>query len=110
MHDLATIAADPQRIADLQPDRIPELLGACEELRARLLAHLMATSRPTPATTQAAAPDRLLDITQAAELLGVDVRWIYSRSGSLPFTRRLGARKLRFSEQGIQKYMTSRRP
>jgi hypothetical protein len=27
MHELATVAADPQRIADLQPDRIPELFG-----------------------------------------------------------------------------------
>ena len=49
--------------------------------------------------------DRLLDIDEAAEILGVNKYWIYHRSKSLPFIRHLG-RKLRCSEKGLQKYIT----
>jgi predicted DNA-binding transcriptional regulator AlpA len=110
MNELATVAADPTRISSLSADRIPELIGECEQLRARLLAQLVAAARPTAPDMRQAAPDRLLDVNQAAERLGVDPRWIYSRVDALPFTRRLGARKLRFSERGIQKYIENRRP
>jgi predicted DNA-binding transcriptional regulator AlpA len=110
MKELATVAADPTRIPSLSADRIPELIGECEQLRARLLAQLFASARPPVPDVRQAAPDRLLDVNQAAERLGVDRRWIYSRADMLPFTRRLGARKLRFSESGIQKYIENRRP
>jgi predicted DNA-binding transcriptional regulator AlpA len=110
MKELATVAADPTRISSLSADRIPELIGECEQLRARLLAQLFASTRPPVTDVRQTAPDRLLDVNQAAERLGVDRRWIYSRADTLPFTRRLGARKLRFSERGIQKYIEHRRP
>jgi predicted DNA-binding transcriptional regulator AlpA len=109
MNELATVAADPTRISGLSADRIPELIGECEQLRARLLAQLVASARPPVPNQGEAGPDRLLDVNQAAERLGVDPRWIYSRANTLPFTRRLGTRKLRFSERGIQKYVESRR-
>jgi predicted DNA-binding transcriptional regulator AlpA len=110
MKELATVAADPTRISSLSADRIPELIGECEQLRARLLAQLVSSARPPAPDIREAAPDRLLDVNQAAERLGVDPRWIYSRADALPFTRRLGSRKLRFSERAIQKYIESRRP
>jgi excisionase family DNA binding protein len=46
----------------------------------------------------------LIDIEEAANLLGVKEPWIYRRSKKLPFVVRLG-RKLKFSRQGIKQYI-----
>lgn len=62
----------------------------------------------------AAAPvqesaEPLLDAKQAAALLHVAPRWLYRRAASLPFTRRLAARTLRFSEPALRRWMEHRR-
>jgi predicted DNA-binding transcriptional regulator AlpA len=56
---------------------------------------------PTPATD---AADRLLDVGEAAERLGVSKRWMYRRAAALPFTRRLSAGTLRFSSAGLERW------
>lgn len=56
-----------------------------------------------------AMPDRLLDVTEAAALLDVRPRWLYDRSGTLPFARKLGGRTLRFSEAGLRRWLERRR-
>lgn len=56
-----------------------------------------------------AEPDRLLDIHEAATVLGVTPRWLYRRAKSLPFTRRLSRGVLRFSEAGIKTYIDATR-
>ena len=48
--------------------------------------------------------DELLIISEAAQRLGVRKDWLYKRASKLPFTVRLG-RKLRFSANGIEKYI-----
>ena len=53
--------------------------------------------------------DRLLDVEEAAELLSVSPEWLYRNSKKLPFTRKLGHKLLRFSSQGIQKYLIARK-
>ncbi len=53
--------------------------------------------------------DRLLDAEQASRLLSVSEDWLYRNSRRLPFTRKLGAKMLRFSYQGIQKYLATRK-
>ena len=53
--------------------------------------------------------DRLLDAEQASRLLSVSSDWLYRHSRKLPFTRKLGAKMLRFSSQGIQKYLATRK-
>jgi len=53
--------------------------------------------------------DRLLDPEKAAELLSVSADWLYHHAKRLPFTRKLGPRLLRFSEQGILKWMESKK-
>jgi len=52
--------------------------------------------------------DRLLDAKEAAEILSVSEDWLYRRKSKLPFTRRLGPKMLRFSFQGIQKYLAAK--
>lgn len=54
--------------------------------------------------------DRLLRVKEAAEILGVEVRWLYDRSDSLPFARKLAPRTLRFSERGLYRWMETRAP
>ena len=53
--------------------------------------------------------DRLLDAKQAAEILCVGEDWLYHHHKKLPFTRKLAPRVLRFSYQGIQKYLGTKR-
>jgi len=53
--------------------------------------------------------DRLLDAKGAAEILCVGEDWLYHHHKKLPFTRKLAPRVLRFSRQGIQKWLASRK-
>jgi predicted DNA-binding transcriptional regulator AlpA len=53
--------------------------------------------------------DSLLDAEGAAKVLGVSEEWLYRNSKKLPFTRKLGPKMLRFSSEGIQKYLTTRK-
>jgi predicted DNA-binding transcriptional regulator AlpA len=53
--------------------------------------------------------DRLLDAEQASKLLGMSRYWLYRHAKKLPFTRKLGPKNLRFSYQGIQKYLATRK-
>ena len=51
--------------------------------------------------------DRLLNIEEAAAILGKTKDWLYRRADRLPFTAREG-RLLRFSNNGIQQYIRQR--
>lgn len=51
--------------------------------------------------------DRLLTVEEAAQKLGRSKDWLYRHAGRLPFTVRDG-RLLRFSEQGIERYIRQR--
>ncbi len=55
------------------------------------------------------AGDRLLDVDEASKVLCVDEGWLYRHHKKLPFTRKLGPKMLRFSYQGIQKYLATRK-
>jgi len=52
--------------------------------------------------------DHLLDVENASKLLSVDESWLYRHQKKLPFVRKLAPRVLRFSYQGIQKYLASK--
>jgi predicted DNA-binding transcriptional regulator AlpA len=54
-------------------------------------------------------PDRLLSADEAATLLSVSEDWLYRHAKKLPFTRKLGPKMLRFSYQGIVKWMATRK-
>jgi len=53
--------------------------------------------------------DKLLDAEEACKVLSTSVDWLYRHANRLPFTRKLGPRMLRFSYQGIQKYLATRK-
>jgi len=51
--------------------------------------------------------DRLMEIGEAAAKLSVTEDWLYRKGDRLPFVVRMG-RNIRFSEQGIEKYIRQR--
>ena len=53
--------------------------------------------------------ERLLDAEEAAKMLSVSADWLYRHARKLPFSRKLGLKMLRFSSQGIQKYLATRK-
>ncbi len=53
--------------------------------------------------------DKLLDAEEACKILSASPDWLYRHANRLPFTRKLGHRMLRFSYQGIQKWLTTRK-
>lgn len=110
--ELATLAADPARVDEVQAEALPALIGETEALRARLWARLQAASSPAVAASPARPtdqPDRMLTAEEAAELLGVSKRWIYRKAEELPFTRRLSENTLRFSERGLNRWKERKR-
>jgi len=52
--------------------------------------------------------DTMLTTEEAAELLRRSPRWIYRNAHRLPFVRRLSARSMLHSKQGIERYLASR--
>jgi predicted DNA-binding transcriptional regulator AlpA len=106
---LAALAAYPSRVADLEPDAVPPLLGELEALKAALWVRLQAPAAPTPTPTNGKGPDKLLKAEEVAERLGLkDRRAVYRRADSWPFTRRLGDGTLRFSERGMDRWQANR--
>ena len=53
--------------------------------------------------------ERLLNAEEAAEILNVSSDWLYRNAKKLPFTRKLGRKTLRFSHQGIMKWLANRK-
>ena len=54
--------------------------------------------------------DKLLTPEEAAEILGQKVRWLYRHAAILPFTRRISRKNLRFSEAGLRRWISAKKP
>lgn len=61
------------------------------------------------ATSTQQEADRMLTAEEAAEMLSMSTDWLYRNAKKLPFTRKLGHKMLRFSQQGIVKWLESRK-
>jgi excisionase family DNA binding protein len=66
--------------------------------------------RSDSAALDSQANEKLLSVKEAAEILNVSADWLYRNAKRLPFSRKLGPKMLRFSNQGLQKYITTMRP
>jgi excisionase family DNA binding protein len=86
----------------LGTEALIEAMGETEKLRARLCARLTAASLPRHEDE-----DRLLDVEEAAKILGIHLDTLYRRAKGLPFTVRVGG-SVRFSALGIQKFIRTR--
>ena len=75
----------------------------------REMAGLLAEIDGAPATPgEFAVTDRLLTVNQAAERLGLSKGQVYKQAHGWPFTRKLSAKALRFSEAGLERWLSSK--
>jgi hypothetical protein len=107
---LKALVASPDRIADLPDAEIRRLLVEITVLQSRLSSVAEAILvRVLPRDDKARTEDRLLQVDEAAALLGVDGRWIRRRARVLPFVRRLSGKAIRVSEEGLKRWVAGRR-
>lgn len=100
---LADLIEDPLKVSALPREAIPHLRGELAQLDTLLLCRLLEDKNENGADG-----DQLLDVAEAAARLSVSPDYLY-RHNNLPFVRRVG-RKLLFSAQGIDKYISKQRP
>ncbi len=92
---------DPAKVMALPPETAKALwLDLITVEKALAMRAMMVVEKPH-------LEDRLLTVEQAADILRKTTDWLYRRAYSLPFTVREG-RSLRFSHNGIQKYIQAR--
>ncbi len=98
---VAELIQDPAKAMTLPPETAKALwLDLLSLEKALAMRALMVVEKPHQ-------EDRLLTVEQAADILGKTTDWLYRRADDLPFTIREG-RLLRFSHNGIQKYIQAR--
>lgn len=109
MGALRDLLSDPQRVADLSPEDAATALVELASLQAAVAARLRAAPASSPSPDGPAELDRMLTADEVAGLLNRSRAWVYRQSKHWPFTRRLTRRTLRFSEAGLQRFLTQRR-
>ncbi len=99
----------PVEAVDAVPvERLPALVAGLAALQARAAARLAVGGNGVQAVVE--RDTDLLEAKEAAKLLKMSEGWLYKNAKRLPFTRRVGLRSLRFSAEGIRRYLASRRP
>lgn len=71
---------------------------------ANVLRSVMAELEQLNGMAQDHGADRLLTASQVAARLNVSPRYVYDHAGEWPFTQRLSARQIRFSERGLERW------
>jgi hypothetical protein len=85
---------DPEHI---EFGEIPAVMAKLSAIQSQLATRLLLERQQPPESGE----DMLLDVKQAAALLAVKSTWLYRRSKTLPFTKRLSRGNLRFSKRGL---------
>jgi excisionase family DNA binding protein len=102
------IADDPSEAEKMSTGDATILLARLAVVQSVLTTRLltiMVDGQKQPAGNE---PDRLLTVPQAAQQLGLSADWLYRHADRLPFTVRVGVRRLRFSAQGVDRYIRER--
>ncbi len=77
--------------------------------RDALIDALIGPEPTAPEPQPSPSGDRLLTVAQVADVLGMSPRWVYDNAEKLPFTRRIKRGVLRFSQMGLDKYLSTKR-
>ena len=96
---------EPGEVAALLAQLL-ELIGVCLVTAAQSAHDRESSSEQAPTI----APDagRMLTAPEAGRIAGVSARWLYEHAHTLPFTRRLGPRMVRFSERALRQWLETR--
>lgn|SRR2546425_4483649 len=108
--ELIELLANPRRVDELPPDRIPSLLGDLECLRVRLwgrVAHLPSSGTATSGDMNTTV---LLDVPTVAKRLHVPPSHVYElgRRGELP-TVKIGPKYVRVRVDDLERYIARHR-
>lgn len=87
---------------------LPALAGELARGLAEVLARTAASSMPVTVVSTRQQADTLLTVNEAAGRLGVPRSWLYRHAKTLPFTRKLSHRKLRFDPGGLELWVSTR--
>ena len=96
-----------QEVNSINLEQLPSMLTQMAALLGALSAQLLTPQGHARREIQS-AEDRLLTVTEAAQRLSTTPDWLYRHASKLPFTVRLTPKQLRFSSQGIDKYLQRR--
>ena len=95
-----------QRIIDAMPDGVSVTIKT-ESIQGWLDDAQGDSDPPKPVIES--HEDHLLTVDDAAGVLAVERTWMYRHADELPFTRKLSAGTLRFSSNGLHRWLASRR-
>ncbi len=93
-------------VTEVSAHEVPALLGHLEQLKATLWTRLLGAASPD-GKGQGAEGDTLVDVAEATRRLNLKEDYLYRHHKRFPFTVRIG-RRLRFSSNGIEKYIRQR--
>lgn len=88
-------------------DEVPDLIGELAREQAILTARPERHPAPPAPPSGGGKRDRLLDVGEAAERLSVTERWLYDHK-DLPFRLKLPGGLVRFSERGLERWLSTR--
>jgi predicted DNA-binding transcriptional regulator AlpA len=104
---LRTLLADSSKMGALTPEQVQRLVAS---LRAAVgVQPQVPPDSPNVASVPAWSEGALLTIDEAAAQLRVSPRWLYRHAKTLPFTRKLSRKMLRFSQAGLARWLATRR-
>ena len=96
-----------RELAALGADELPRFAGELERLRAMVWARLAGLAANGQGQHGGDEAGTLLNAREAARRLSLSTDYLYRHAKTLPFTVRVG-RQLRFSAQGIERYIRLR--
>jgi predicted DNA-binding transcriptional regulator AlpA len=105
---LRSLLAHPATLGTLTPEQGQALASTLRTVMG--VEQPPAPPAPTPATSAPAWSETdLLTVEEAAAALRVSPRWLYRHARTLPFTRKLSRKVLRFSRSGIARWLATKR-
>ena len=87
----------------------PDLIDIGERFTAQVRLKMMQGLIPPLGHMPPLSEERLLTVDEASRKLGMTKDYLYRNADRLPFTIRLAPRQLRFSLQGIERYIRQRK-
>jgi predicted DNA-binding transcriptional regulator AlpA len=109
---ITSLVTNPSSASQIPIHQIPALVAELASEQATLsalqgvLTARLLRSQDNSASAESA--DHLLTAEQVATILGVTKRWVERRARRLPFSRRLSAHAVRYSESGLRRWMSNR--
>lgn len=91
-----------------EPDDLPQLAAELGRALGIVAARAALGAISASGTEPSFEAKALLTVEEAAQRLGVPPSWLYRHAKSLPFSRKLGHRTLRFDAAALEKWAANR--